>query len=275
MTCDKILLNLQRTGGRVLAVEPEVKAHLRECPACAALLRADADDGSTAAIDAAALDRVLSWLRSDLRPVTPLPPASALVLGFLTVFTLLTLSVLSLTGARDIFTGGGWRDSLPLVLLAGGALALAVALSKEMVPGERVLIGSKRIVATVICSFALSLCLLMPWRVEKEFVAMGWHCAQQGFVYALPATLLVLLIVRRGAILAPGSVGALTGAFSGLAGVAILHFHCTIHNAPHLVVWHAGAPMVCSAAGYLVGRYVEVTLPPLRRYSESDRLQGS
>lgn len=274
MTCKKILAMLEMNGG-ALAADREVSAHLRDCPVCTALLhRAPADD-STIAVDGNVLRQILSYINSDLRPVTPLPPSSALVLGFLTVFTLLALSVLSLSGSRNILVGADWRDAIPLVVLAGGAVSLAMALSKEIVPGERAALGPKRTAATVLCSFALSICLLLPWRVENEFMAMGWQCTTQGFAYALPATVLVLLIVRRGAVMSPASVGALTGAFSGLVGVAILHFQCVIHNAPHLLVWHAAIPVACAAAGYLLGHYVAVAWPSRNGSMSSTRPHDS
>jgi hypothetical protein len=179
----------------------------------------------------------------------------------LTVFSLLVFGVVSITGAQGVAGYEGWQHGGGLLIVGLGAVALAVALSREMVPGEHSMLGPARTLATVVSSIVLSICLLFPWRVEEQFAVIGWRCTELGLFYALPAVVLALLVLRRGTVLAEGAVGSLTGAFAGLAGVAILHFRCMLHTAPHLLVWHAGVPIACSAAGYLIGRYVAVIWP--------------
>ena len=97
-----------------------------------------------------------------------------------------------------------------------------------------------------------SLALLFPWRGVQAFVAMGWPCLLGGLGIAVPAALLLWVIVRRGAPLSVGTLGATIGATAGLLGVTVLQFKCPLQEAPHLVVWHGGVLVVATVAGWAV-----------------------
>lgn len=242
--------------------------HLSTCRDCRDLWSYLSGADNDATLPPKLQDSLCRLVLGDLRPVSSVPAAITLVLGFLIVFTLLVLAAVSVTGAQGAASLQDWQHVGVLAVLATGAVVLAIALGREMVPAERRVIAPARAFVTIVTSLALSLTLLFPWKVEDHFVAMGWHCAQRGLLFALPAAMLFLLVLRRGAVLSPETVGALTGLFAGLVGVGVLHFNCMIHNAPHLIVWHAGVPLACAGAGYLVGQYLWIVWPSSRRRIE-------
>jgi hypothetical protein len=266
MNCSEFNDYLARTeGDAAKRLPPEATEHLAACQGCRSLWSYLSSPQEEAALPAGLCDRIIPDMLDDLQPVSATPAAITLVLGFLIVFTLLILAAVSVTGARGAADLQNWQLAGVLAVLSAGAGVLAVVLSREMVPAERRVLAPGKAAVTIVVSLVLSLTLLFPWKVEDQFAAMGWHCAQRGLLFAFPAALLFLLVLRRGAVLSPETVGALTGLFAGLVGVGVLHFNCMIHNAPHLVVWHAGVPLACAGAGYLVGQYLWIVWPSTGR----------
>ena len=73
------------------------------------------------------------------------------------------------------------------------------------------------------------------------------------------------LIVRRGAPLAVGTLGATIGAAAGLLGVTVLQFRCPLQEAPHLLVWHGGVLVLATVAGSAVALLAH------RRFSANEK----
>jgi hypothetical protein len=73
---------------------------------------------------------------------------------------------------------------------------------------------------------------------------------------SLPAAGLAVILLRRGAILTPGVVGAAAGLLAALVGVVGLHFACATQAAPHIALGHLGIPVLGAGLGYLIGRLI-------------------
>jgi hypothetical protein len=89
---------------------------------------------------------------------------------------------------------------------------------------------------------------------ESRFIASGIDCMRTGLAYAVPAAAAFWLLLRRGAILAPGLTGATAGGLAGLAGMGVLDMRCPNSNAYHILIWHVGMALVAMAGGFAVGR---------------------
>ena len=76
----------------------------------------------------------------------------------------------------------------------------------------------------------------------------------------VPVVLLFVLILRRGAVLSLGAVGAAAGPI----GVVVLHFACGMHTAPHIAMAHLGVPLAGTVTGFLMGRFLPPLLPGAR-----------
>jgi hypothetical protein len=139
-------------------------------------------------------------------------------------------------------------------VLVSGAVLLAASLSRQMVPGGRLAIRPGRLLFGLAAAMALAVGILYPWKIEGPFVAWGAACTVPGTLFAVPPALAFLLILRQGAILSPGAVGASAGFLAGLAGAIGLHLQCWVVEAPHVLVWHLAVPVIGAALGYLVGK---------------------
>jgi hypothetical protein len=141
------------------------------------------------------------------------------------------------------------------VLLAG-TVGLAISLSRRMVPGSRVSLRPGALLLAVGGSFLGVVALLYPWRSEGPFVEWGLLCTGPGLLFSLVPAVAFWLILRRGAILEPASLGALAGFLAGLVGATGLHLQCWVVEAPHAAVWHLAVPVICAVLGYVLGKVI-------------------
>jgi len=98
--------------------------------------------------------------------------------------------------------------------------------------------------------------LLRP-HSDPTFVATGLVCLRIGLECAVPAALLLWLLLRRGAILNPIFTGATVGALAGLSGLTVLEIFCPNLNEYHILVWHVGAALASAVGGAAIGTFVE------------------
>ena len=84
---------------------------------------------------------------------------------------------------------------------------------------------------------------------------------------ALPAGATTLLALRRGFAVNAQVAGLVTGALSGLAGVAMLELHCANLQALHILVWHTAVLPVTALGGYLLANVYLWRLGQLRSAS--------
>ena len=87
----------------------------------------------------------------------------------------------------------------------------------------------------------------------RNFVHQGVTCLAAGLGFAIPAALLVCLLLARGFVLNYRAAGLCAGTLAGLAGIGVLELHCPILNAPHVMVWHVAVVLMSGIAGWLLG----------------------
>ena len=90
------------------------------------------------------------------------------------------------------------------------------------------------------------------WQMDRILA-----CTKSGLTYAVPAAFLFWLVVRKGAILYPKLIGAMSGGLAGLIGLSVLEMNCSNLNVFHIVVWHWGVVLISLAGGALLGAAVE------------------
>jgi hypothetical protein len=96
-----------------------------------------------------------------------------------------------------------------------------------------------------------------PSQREWAFIAGGLMCMKNGLTFSIPAAFLLWFILRRGAILYPRLIGAVTGGLAGLAGLSVLEVNCPNLNAFHILIWHEGVVVIGCLGGALLGATVE------------------
>jgi hypothetical protein len=239
------------------AVPPEVLEHFRTCENCRALLAALARSDATASLSSEEVQKIAGATLRDLKPVRPLLPEYRLFLVMAAVSCLaaaLGAMVLGTAGWQALhwiqrFAVFGW-----LAVCIG---LLAFSLGRQIVPGARLLLSPRWLVTAGIgCMACIFIALFHP-RAEAAFVATGLVCLKIGLVFAIPASVLLWLILRRGAIFTPVLTGLTTGALAGLCGLAVLEIFCPNLNEYHVLAWHLGTVLVSTAAGFIVGVIAE------------------
>ena len=199
----------------------------------------------------AAERRIAERLLESLHPVTPLPSRATLVAAFLAIFATVTALLFA-------FGGTSGAENMTVLQLAGILTAIlaaaglaAFSLSGEMTPGQRRFVRPGALVVGIFGGLFALISGLFPWTVGA---VQGWHCFVNGFVCSIPAVIVVLWVVRKGAPLAYGTVGATAGLLGGLVGMAAVHVGCSVLTAPHIAAGHLTIPLAGTIMGYLAGR---------------------
>jgi hypothetical protein len=107
--------------------------------------------------------------------------------------------------------------------------------------------------AAILIGLALIFAVFFPYRHEHHFWNHAGICFRGGSIAAAVASVPIWIVLRRGAILAPRSCGALAGLLGGLVGTSILEADCSDFNVLHILVGHWGVAAVCAGVGWLVG----------------------
>ncbi|HVX67243.1 MAG TPA: NrsF family protein, partial [Bryobacteraceae bacterium] len=257
MTCremDRILIEASTAAD----LPETARDHLRTCSHCRALFAAMAQapgDGGT--LDPQLLDRVRTPILASVPRVRPLGPAGLFAAAFLSIVALVA------AGGAGCLGVYGPQAMTPLqrvaifaVLLAGAVLA-AVTAAQHMRPGAKALRGSVLFLVALMAVETAFFALFHDYSLGR-FVRWGTGCLGAGLGCALPAGMLVWLLIRRGYSVAPVSTGAAVGVVAGMAGLTALQLHCPILTIPHMAVWHGGILIGSVALGALVGWVVNV-----------------
>lgn len=229
-----------------------VRRHIANCTRCARLQRLALGEGAGAAASDTLAGRMRSALPEELTPVKPLPSTRALTLRFLAIFVGLGALFQFFLGAGGLERMSVTQIAFVAVLLAVGAILVAVSLSWQMVPGERQRIPLPLLLAAFGAGFVVVVAALFPW-VNRGFVDAGWSCARAGLLISVPVGAVLLYLAMRGAPLSYGKLGASLGAASGLLGLTVLQFHCPVVDAVHVLLSHGAIVVVATAVGGLVG----------------------
>jgi hypothetical protein len=210
-------------------------------------------EGSTAAEQ-----RIAERLVQSLHPVTPLPSRAILVAAFLAIFAAVTALLFAFIGTRGAQNMTVLQLAGVLAAIVSSAALASFSLSGEMTPGQRRFVRPGTMTTGILFVLFALIWGLFPW---TEGAVQGWHCFRSGFVCSIPAVLLVLWVVRKGAPLAYGTVGATAGLLGGLVGVAAIHVGCSLLNVPHMAAGHLTIPLACAIVGYLAGWILPRLLP--------------
>ncbi|HEY1758375.1 MAG TPA: NrsF family protein [Bryobacteraceae bacterium] len=198
--------------------------------------------------------KVLGLLTSSLTPVKPLPSQSGLVLAFLAVFAVCAaglIAVMDKTGLH-LMTGSqmGWMAAI----LAGGGILFSLALAWRMVPGTRQGFPLSLVLALSSVGVIGGITLFFPWQASHAFVSEGWPCAAMELMIAVPATAIIWLLARRGALFASAGLGAALTGLGVFLALTPLQSQCMFQQAPHLLVWHAGTALILIGLGAMIGQ---------------------
>jgi hypothetical protein len=256
ITCEQADELLDSQFGAAGDVPETASAHLQDCARCRRLygwMLAGAD-AAPLGIEAALSERICS----KLKPVKPLPPTGALAGRFVAMFAVLVILMVGVLGAA-----GAENMTLPQLLviaavLGASAIFLSLSLSWQMVPGQHQRIPAPLLIGAFGLGFLVVVAAMFPWENMADLFDLGWGCTRAGLLMAIPAAGLLAFMATRGAPLSFGRLGASLGAASGLLALTVLQLHCGNQHAGHLLLWHGGVVLLCTAGGYVLGRAAEV-----------------
>jgi hypothetical protein len=231
---------------------PSVRAHIEECKSCQEFARIVELPSADAHVDSSQIDRLEKMIVSDLRPVRPLLPSWVFLLAFALIFVGLSCLGVLYLGPYGWFVLMPGQKIAVFATLAAGAALLAFSLVRHMVPGQKSLLRPGLLPIGLFVLLCLVVASVFQVRTDPHFLQSGAACLKAGIPYAIPAAFVFWLILRRGAILSPRVVGAITGMLAGLVSTTVLEVHCPNLNVWHILVWHVGIALLGLVTGVLV-----------------------
>ena len=239
------------------ASPPDVQEHLRLCERCQELVRvfrlSDPSDAPSPTI----LRPIVQSLFAELRPVRPLAPARYFFAAFVAIFIPIVAFCVYRMGAFAIAVMSPIQAGVILSALAISTGLLAYSLVHQMVPGSRQRIPPRLLPIGVVISLMVVVAVLFQFQHGRNFWANSWACLRAGTPVGILAAVPFWLVLRRGAILSPGTTGAAAGLLSGLVGTSVLEIHCPNLDALHILVSHLGVSVLCAIAGLALGLAAE------------------
>jgi len=202
--------------------------------------------------DASAIGSAKAAIPQSLEPVRPLAPLRFFVSLFIVLFVGVAAGGAAVLGMYG-FPALSWTERIVIccVLLVTAGIA-AVATAREMSPA-----GGHRIAASAFVLAALILAIAFAALFHdydaSRFIAEGVPCLNAGLLFALPAALVIGLLLRRGLVLDWRAAGIAAGTLAGLSGIGVLEIHCPILKAPHVMFWHLAVVLVSGVAGFFIG----------------------
>lgn len=253
MTCrqmDWIITSSSPSSG----FPPEALDHIAECARCRFLTGILDESRPSSLPSGTQIERITAMLAKDLAPVQPLARPIVFLAGLALVFLVsvaLGSWLLGTNGWRQLGTVQKFAVLVPQSACAG---LLASSLVRLMVPGSRHPSSPMLVPVGVLSLLVVAILVSFSSHPESRFIASGVGCMQTGLAYAVPAAAAFWLLLRCGAILAPGLTGASAGGLASLAGMGVLDMRCPNSNAYHILIWHVGVALVAMAGGFAVGR---------------------
>jgi hypothetical protein len=255
MTCLEVSEYLDRTSLREWDRLPEMlRTHLDGCKCCRALWDLLSRRPCPRPVPGQVRSRIHDQLLDSLEPVKPLAGPGKFVFGFMAIFAGFAVPVALIfpsPESQGVSTPAG-AAIVGVSVLA--ALMAAATLSREMVPGDRRNLPLALTLSTGTVGLLAVVALMTPWEMNAHFWMRITRCFIGGSVLALPAFVLAVMVLRRGAVLSPGAVGASAGLLASLISVVGLHYACPTLLAPHVALGHITLPIAGALAGYAAGR---------------------
>jgi hypothetical protein len=233
-------------------VTQSVRAHIEACKGCQEFARIVDLPVPEAQVDSSQIDRLQKMIVGDLRPVRPLLPPWVFLAAFALVFVALSYLGMWYLGPYGWFMLMPGQKIAVFSSLAASAGLLAFSLARHMVPGQKSPLHPGLLPIGLFVLQCLVVAGVFQVRTDPHFLQAGEACLKAGVPYAIPAAFVFWLILRRGAILSPRLVGAITGMLAGLVSTTVLEVHCPDLNLWHILVWHVGIALLGSLAGLLV-----------------------
>ncbi len=206
----------------------------------------------TDAPDPKRLELIERLITGSLRPVRPLPSDPVLVAIFVTVFTVFAIVATIPFG----FLGFRVWEPLQRFMIYGVisicAFFLATTIVGQMIPGSKRKHDPWRVILRSLL-YLIAITLVVFQNFDRtRFVERGVPCLRLGSVCAAVAAVCVYAIIRKGFVTSMVQAGAVTGAFAGLAGIAVLALHCPIQSAAHVLTWHLSVMLLGVACGAIL-----------------------
>ena len=261
MTCGEVSKHLDKANSQGWGNLPaQVHMHLEQCQSCKALW--DFLTGQdTAELTPELRSRINRAVQQSLEPVKPLLSARLLTLGFLLIFGAISAGFVGVAGLGGANVMGNTAFAGMLGVIGAAAFVVALTLSREMSPGEKRVLTTPQLFLLLLAPLFLAASLLLPWDFSHNILPGSWRCFRHGFMFSLPAAGLVVMLLRRGAVLSPGVAGAAAGLLAGLVGVVVLHFGCGMNNAAHVALAHLGVPLAGALIGAAIGHWLRGMRP--------------
>jgi len=257
MTCTEVGKHLHEAAAAgSTSLSQSIRGHLEACAPCRALWDFLTRKEAGATVPPELQSKITASMLDTLKPVKPLTCAWKLTIGFLLIFGAITGAFVMVSGMQGMAGAGVVSFSALLGVIGVAVVLLSISLTREMAPGTPRLLSPARLFITLFMSIFLVVAFFFSWEAGDRLLSRSWHCFLRGALLSIPAAILILLLLRRGAALSMSVVGAGAGLLAGLAGMTVLHFGCTIHTAPHIMVSHFGIAIAGALLGFLLGRYL-------------------
>jgi len=197
--------------------------------------------------------RIEVALRQSLRPVSPLPSLAARTSQFFGLFVVISVLKLATFGTAPFAQMNTEERIGQYIVTVAAALLLSVSLAQAMTPGRLRRLSPGTAVVLGVTIFVLGIILFVPLAGTRSFVAEGWPCLRAGLLMALPASLLLWVVLRRGAPLGGPALGLTLGAAAGLLAAIVPNVSLATCSHDeilgHLLVFHGGVVLLSSVAG--------------------------
>jgi hypothetical protein len=237
-------------------LSPAAAQHVGTCPRCRELYRLAAADLEVVDVSPELRSKIHGALLSSLKVVEPVLPNRVTVVKFLLIFAALALALISMMGKAGFYAMDVLQVVAMTIILSIGAVLLSISLTWQMIPGSYRSIPINLIVTGSIVGPLTAIALIFPWRTSQGDLLHGWPCFVAELAIGIPAAAIFWIVSRRGAPHSGPALGASLAGLAGLLAVAVLQIQCPHQEAPHLLVWHLGAPLTLILAGILIGSFL-------------------
>jgi hypothetical protein len=238
-------------------IPPEVAVHIAKCERCSRLAAALRRAPQVDELPRQQLKQIEDRILGNLRPVKPLPATGVLSLVLLSIFAIVVVIGNAILGTAGWHAVNVLQKFAVFSALTASAGLLAFSAVRQIIPGSRLGLPPRLLVSAVVALMAgIFTTLFVPHR-ESTFISTGLLCLEIGLACAIPTAALLWLVLRRGAMLSPISIGATAGALAGLSGLIVLEVFCPNLNKYHILLWHMGAVLATIIGCLTIGLLAE------------------
>ncbi len=199
-------------------------------------------------------EKIRAQIQQDTQPVRALPGTAILASSFFAIAAIIAIVLAAILKFSGLHVLPSEAAASMLGALSLTAAWGAVTVARSMRPASGVL-QTWLISAVAFVAYELLVYQFFAHSSTQPFVATGIKCLRLGVICGAVVALPAWLLLRIGFVTHRVQAGAAIGLIGGLSGNILLTLHCPLLEAPHALVWHAGALVVCVALGALAGRF--------------------